>query len=74
MKTIANLPSAVTATSRAGMESHLDEAAAVAKPKTLHEGRQPWQNPFGPDPAAKFIVGKRRGGPARLVRANDLRL
>jgi hypothetical protein len=54
MKTIANLPSAVTATSRAGMESHLDEAAAVAKPKTLHEGRQPWQNPFGAGSCSKI--------------------
>ena len=40
MKTFADLPIVVTATSRASMESQLDEAVAVAKLKALPEGRR----------------------------------
>ena len=40
MQTIADLPIVVTATSRASMESQLDEAVAVAMAKALREGRR----------------------------------
>jgi hypothetical protein len=40
MKTIADLPIAVTVTSRASMESELDEAVTFAMAKALCEGRR----------------------------------
>jgi hypothetical protein len=40
MQRTIDLPITVIATDRAGMERGLDEAAAVARTRALHEGRQ----------------------------------
>lgn len=40
MQRTIDLPITVIATDRAGMESGLDEAVAVARTRALHEGRQ----------------------------------